>query len=297
MRLEDIATAIRSNPVVSEVSNRNLSVKMGKPLEAGPDKSVAFTSIPEWGENTFLQSILPSKLKRTPFQYSANSIAIPTSSKLSKSGEVSSRSIPQSTGSNIDTRSLPIMNSPLPENSTMRTFDNANIQQASEDDSATIVSRELALTTLRQNQLILSKLNRRQKPVTSTSSRSHILSVFPFALPTEIPTLNNIHLIFPYSASIVLFLTLLVAIVSALTARLMADKERRMWLESSETARMTSVLLQEEGGFWERGSGVGAGGWGLGPGACVEGLKMGYLGYILGDRPRRQDRLRISRTV
>lgn len=122
---------------------------------------------------------------------------------------------------------------------------------------------------------MLSKLNCRQKPVTSTSSRAHLLSVFPFVLPTEIPTLNSIPLIFLYSANIVLFLTLPVAIASALTAGFMADRERRMRLEGGETARMTSVLLQEEGGFWERGWGIGAGKWGLG--GDVEELKMGYF--------------------
>lgn len=47
-----------------------------------------------------------------------------------------------------------------------------------------------------------------------------------------------------------------------------------MRLEGGETARMTSVLLQE-GGFWERGWGIGAGKWGLG--GDVEELKMGYF--------------------
>lgn len=186
-----------------------------------------------------------------------------------------SRSSPQSTGSNIDTTSPTDREQPCSEK-----IDNANIQQASEDHGATIASRELAVTTLRENQLILSKPNCRQKPVTQTSSRAHLLSVFPFALPTEIPTLNNIPLIFLYSANLVLFLTLLVAIASALAAGLMADRERRMWLEGGETARMASVLLQDEGGFWERGWGVGAGEWGLG-GGVHRGKKDLELGVEL----------------
>lgn len=253
-RLEDITTALRSNPVDSEVSNRNLSVKMGKPLEAGSDKSVSFTSIPEWGEQ-LSPEYSPVKVEKEPFSLFSKFNCYTNFFKIFRSGELSSRSSLQSTGSNIDSTS-PINH----EQPSSGKFDKANIQQVSEDDSATIASRELALTTLRQNQLILSKLNRRQKPVTSTSSRSHLLSVFPFALPTEIPTPNNILLIFLFSANIILFLTLLVAIASALAAGLMADKERRMWLGGGETARVASVLLQEEGGFWERGWGVGAGG-------------------------------------
>ena len=52
-RLAGIAAAIRSNPVGSEVSNRNISVKVGKPTEPGPDKPISFASIPEWGEHFF----------------------------------------------------------------------------------------------------------------------------------------------------------------------------------------------------------------------------------------------------
>ncbi len=238
-RLADIAAAIRSNPVGWEVSNRNLSVKVGKPTEAGPDKPASFNSIPEWGEH-FFPEYSPVKVEKENL------------SVFSKfncyTNFFTSRSSPQSTGSNIDTTSSTNHEQPSSEK-----IDNANIQQASEDHGATIASRELAVTTLRQNQLMLSKLNCRQKPVTSTSSRAHLLSVFPFVLRTEIPTLNNIPLIFLYSANIVLILTLPVAIASALTAGFMADRERRMWVEGGDTARMASVLLQEEGGFWERG--------------------------------------------
>ena len=135
--------------------------------------------------------------------------------------------------------------------------------------------RELARRNLRQQNLILSKLER-QQPVTSPPSRFRSLRIFPFVLPpTENRTISNIPLIFLYIANIVLFLTFLIAIAWALAAGFMADSERRMWQAGGETARVASVLLESEGGFWEKGWGPGAEGWGLD--GDVEGLRMGYL--------------------
>lgn len=262
-RLEGIAAAIGSYPVGSEVSNKNSSVKVGKPPEAGPDRSVTFTSIPEWGEHFSLENA-PVKVEKDNLSVFSKLNCYTRFLNIFKRGEYSSRSGPQSDGSNIDTTSL--------TNPQQTSSDHANYQQASKDDGATIALRELARTTLRQNNLILSKLNRRQQPDTSTSSRSQRLSGFPFALQKEILPLKNIPLIFLCTANTVLFLALLVAIAWALAAGIMANRERKMWLENGETARMASVLLQPEGGFWEKAWGAGAGGWGLG--GDVEGLKI-----------------------
>lgn len=135
--------------------------------------------------------------------------------------------------------------------------------------------RKLVRKVLRQHDLILSKLER-QQPVTSPPSSFRSLRIFPFVLPpTENQTISNIHLIFLYIANIFLFLTFLIAIAWALAAGFMADSERRMWLAGGETARVASVLLESEGGFWEKGWGPGAEGWGQG--GDVEGLRMGYF--------------------
>lgn len=131
-RLEDIATAIRSNPVGSEVSNRNLFVKKGKPSEAGPDKSVSFTS--EWGEH-FSPEYSPVKFEKDPFSIFSKFNGYTNFFKISKSGEFSSRWSPQSTGSNIDTTSHTNQEQP-----SSGEFYIANTQQASGDDSATIAS-------------------------------------------------------------------------------------------------------------------------------------------------------------
>lgn len=132
--------------------------------------------------------------------------------------------------------------------------------------------RALARTTLRQNNIIFSKLDRLQL-ASSSSSRSHPISASSFEPPPT--TANNIPLIFLYTANTVLFLAFLVAIAWALAAGFMADRERKMWLAGGETARAASVLLERGGGFWEKGWGPGAGGWGLG--GDVEGLSRGYF--------------------
>lgn len=92
------------------------------------------------------------------------------------------------------------------------------------------------------------------------------------------------HTIFLYTANTAIFLTLLVAIAWALATGLMAKRERGIWLEGGETARMASVLLGPKGGFWDKGWGVGAGGWGQG--GEVERLKRRYLWYKFGDHSR-----------
>lgn len=267
-RLEDIAAAIRSNIVASEVPNSNSSVKVEKPSEVWPEKLDSFIDIPEW-EEYFAPENSPVKVEKDKLSVFSRLNFYTSFFNIFQSGEFFSRSSPQSTGSNIDTTSPA-----KPQQPSSQKSDNADNQQASEGAGATASVRELARQTLRQNKLILSTLNR-QPPVTSTSSRSHPPSFRPFAPPTEIPNLNRIPLILLYTANIVLFLTLLVAIAWALAAGLMANRERKMWLEGGETARMASVLLQPEGGFWEKGWGVGAGGWGLG--GDVEGLKRGYF--------------------
>lgn len=191
--------------------------------------------------------------------------------KIFSRGEFSSPSSTQSAGSNIETTS--------PTNPQKLPFEKSDIvhnQHALEDGrGVTITLRELARTTLRQHILILSKLSHRQHPVNihSTSSRSHPSFISPFVPPAGAPTVKNLSLIFLYTANIVLFLTFLVAIAWALAAGLMADRERKMWLEGGETARMASVLLEPEGGLWEKGWGFNAGWWGLG--GDVEGLKKG----------------------
>lgn len=141
--------------------------------------------------------------------------------------------------------------------------------------------RELARRNLSQQKLILSKL-KDQEPVTSPPSRFRFLSPvrflspFRFVLPPlENRTISNIPLILLYIANIILFLTFLIAIAWALAAGFMADSERRMWQAGGETARVASVLLESEGGFWEKGWGPGAEGWGLG--GDVEGLRTGYF--------------------
>lgn len=267
-KLEDIAAAIRSsNPVVgADVPNRNSSVAVGKPCEARPTKSVSFTNLPE-PRREHLFSTEMSRVKAEKAKMSVFSELIRYTSFLQyffKRGQCSSQSSPQSAGSGTETT--------CPTNPQKPPFEKSdkanNNQQASEDDGAAIVAlRELARTTLRQNHLILSKLKHRQQPVTSssTSSRSQPpLSVSPFVPPTEPPTISKIPLIFLYTANTVLFITFLVAIAWALAAGLMADREREMWLKGGETARMASLLLQPEGGFWEEGCGARARGCGLG---------------------------------
>ena len=46
----------------------NLSAKVGKPSEARPEKSVSFTTIPEWGKH-FCPEHSPIKVERTTYQY------------------------------------------------------------------------------------------------------------------------------------------------------------------------------------------------------------------------------------
>lgn len=274
-RLEDIAASIRSNPVGPEVPNRDCSVTGGNPREIRSKKSVSFINIPQWREYFSTESSPVKAEKRAK---------LPLFSKLAgytsflqffkRVGGCYAQSSLQSAGSNSETTSPTNPQQPPFEKS-----DNAHNQQASEDNVATTALRELASTTLYQNNLILSKLGHRQHPASlrSTSSRSHSPSVSPFVPPTKTPTaVNNMPLTLLYTANIFLFLTFLLAIAWALAAGLMADRERRMWLQGGETARMASVLLQPEGGFWEKGWGVGAGGWGVG--GDVEGLREeGYF--------------------
>lgn len=270
-RLEDIAVAIRSNPVGPEVPNRNCSV--GNLREAGPTKSVSFTNIPQWREyfSTGYSSVpAEKKAKLSVFRKLAGYTSF---LQFFKRGGCSAQSSIQPAGSNTETTSPT-----NPQEPPFAKSDIAHNQQASEDNGTTIALRELASTTLHQNNLILSKLGYRQYPVTSrsTSSRSHPPSVSPFVPPTKTPSVKITPLILLYTANIVLSLTFLVAVAWALAAGLMANRERRMWLQGGETARMTSVLLHPDGGFWEKGWGVGAGGWGVG--GDVEGLtEEGYF--------------------
>lgn len=272
-RLEDIAAAIRSNQLGPEVPNRNCSVTVGNPSEVRPTKSVSFTNIPQWREYFPTETspvIAGKKAKLSVFSKLAGYTSF---FQFFKRGECSAQSSLQSAGSNTKTTSATNSQEPPFEKS-----DNAHNQQASEDNGGTIALRELANKTLHQNNLILSKLGYRRNPVMSrpTSFRSHPPSVSPFVTPTKTRNVKNIPLILLYTANIVLFLIFLVAIAWALAAGLMADRERRMWLQSGETARMASVLLQPEGGFWEKGWGPGAGGWGVG--GDVEGLtEEGYF--------------------
>lgn len=272
-RLEDIAAATRSNPVGSEVPNRNCSVTVGYPSEVRPTKSVSFANIPQWREYFSTESSPVIAGKKAKLSVLSKLAGYTSYFQFFKRGECSAQSSLQSAGSNTGTTS-----STNPQEPPFKKSDNAHNQQASKDNGATIALRELASTTLHQNNLILSKLGYRQNPVMSrsTSSRSHPPSVSPFVPPTKNRTVKNVPLILLYTANIVLFLTFLVAIAWALAAGLMADRERRMWLQGGETARMASVLLQPEGGFWERGWGAGAGGWGVG--GDVEGLEgEGYF--------------------
>lgn len=266
-RLEDIAAAIRSNPVGREVPNRNCSITVANLREVRPTKSVSFTNIPQWREYFSTESSTVNAEKKAKLSLFSKLADYISFLPFFKRGECPVQSSLQSAGSNTETTSPTNPQEPPIEKSG-----NTHNQQASEDNGATIALRELASTTLHQNNLILSKLGYRQHPVAlrSTSSRSHPLSGFPFVPPTKTPSVNNISLILLYTANIALFLTFLVAIAWALAAGLMADRERRMWLQGGETARMASVLLQPEGGFWEKGWGVGAGGWGVG--GDVEGL-------------------------
>lgn len=272
-RLEDIAAAIRSNPVGSEVPNRNCSVTVGNPREVRPNKSVSFINIPQWREYFSTESSPVKAEKKAKLSIFSKMAGYTNFLQFFKRAGCSAQSSLQSAGSNTETTSPTNAQGPHFEKS-----ESAHNQQASEANGGTIALRELANTTLHQNNLILSKLGYRQHPVTSrsTSSRSHSPSVSPFIPPTKTPTVNSMPLILLYTANIVLFLTFLLAIAWALAAGLMADRERRMWLQGGETARMASVLLQPDGGFWEKGWGVGAGGWG--GGGDVEGLtEEGYF--------------------
>lgn len=127
----------------------DLFVKVGKPLEARPEKSTSFTTIPEWGEQ-FSPEYSPAKFAKDNLSFSKFN-CYTHSLRIFKSGEISSRSSLQSTGSNTDTTS-PTNHEQPSEQPSSAEFENANIQQSAKDDGATIASRELAVTTLRQNQ-------------------------------------------------------------------------------------------------------------------------------------------------
>lgn len=265
-RLEDVAAAIRSNPVGPEVVDRNSSVIVENRLETRPIKSLSFTKIAKWREH-FYTKIFPVKAEKAKLSGFSKLVGYTSFLKFFRLDEFSSPSSTQSAGSNTETTSPTNPHRPPLEKS-----DIAHNQHALEDiRGVTITLQELARTTLRQHNLILSKLSHRQHPVNvhSTSSRSHPSFISPYVPPAGAPTVKNLSLIFLYTANIVLFLTFLVAIAWALAAGLMADRERKMWLEGGETARMASVLLEPEGGLWEKG-------WGLG--GDVEGLKKG--GYF-----------------
>lgn len=268
-RLEDIAAAIRSNKVGSEFPNRNCSVAAGNPSEFRPTKSVSFTKTPQWREYFSTESfpvLIGKKAKLSVFNKLAGYYT--RFFQCFKRSERSAQSSLQSAGSNTES-----ISSTNPIETPFEKPDNAHNQQASKGSGATIALRELASTTLHQNNLILSKLGYRQNAAMarSTSTRSPPPFVSPFSPPTKTRTVKKVPLILLYTVNIVLFLALLVAIAWALVAGLMAESERRMWLQGGETARMASVLLQPEGGFWERGWGAGAGGWGVG--GDVEALR------------------------
>lgn len=267
-RLEAIAAAIKTNPVRLEHPNSKSSFNPGKPLEAGSSKSVSFTNLPE-RRDQFCPENSPVKAEKAILSVFSKLVSYTSFFGIFKKGESSPLANLRSTGSKTDTTSPTNPRQPSPKK-----CNKANTQKSPEENSATIALRELALTTLRQNNLILAKLNLRQSPLTSSSSCPHLQPVPP-SVPTENRTTNNIPLIILYTANILLFLTFLIAIAWALAAGLMADRERRMWLAGGETARIGSVILQPEGGFWEKGWGVGAGGWVLG--GDVEGFEEGVL--------------------
>lgn len=220
-------------------------------------ESSAESSLQSAGSNTELTTG-PTNHQEPPFEKSDNP-------HFFKRGEYSAESSLQSANSNTELTRGPTNHQELP----FEKSDNAhNQQQASEDKCAAIALRELASKTLHQNNLILSKLGHRcQQSVTSrsTSSRSKQPPSVPdpFVPPTKTPTtVSKTPLFLLYTVNIILSLSFLVAIAWAFAAGIMAERERRMWLQGGETARMASVLLQPDGGFWEKKWGPGARGWG-----------------------------------
>lgn len=208
-RLEGIAAAIRSNPVGPVVSNGNSPVTLGKPREARPTRSVSFTNIPQWREHLSTEKS-PVKAEKAKLSvFFSKLIHYTNFLKFLNRDERASQSRLQSAGSNTESTSP---NNPLKP--PFKKSDNTDNQQVPGGYDAIITLRKLARTALRQNNLIFSKLNRRQQPVVlnSTSSRSHPPSVSHPVPPKETPTIKNFPLIILYTANIVFFLTLLVAI-------------------------------------------------------------------------------------
>lgn len=201
-RLNDIAAAIRSNQVGPEVLNGNSSVTLGKPCEARPTRSVSFTNNPQGREHFSSEKSLVKAEKAKLSVFFSKLIHYTNFLKFLNRDECSSQSSLQSAGSNIATTSPNNPQKPPFEKS-----DTTDNQQASGGYGAIITLRKLERTALRQNNLILSKLNRRQQPVmlSSTSSRSHPPSVSPFVPPTGTPTVENFPLIILYTAIVVFF--------------------------------------------------------------------------------------------
>lgn len=267
-RLKDIAAAVRTSPAGCEVLDRNFSVKGGKPSRAEPSKLVFFTNFPKRRVD-FSPENSPVKADKANLSVFGRFARFTSFLKIFRRGESSSQSNLPSAESNNDTTGP---TNPL--NLSAEKFDLGDTRQAPEVIGTTTALRELARKSLRQHSLILSKLNR-QQPLIPSSSSSHPSPVSTFVPPTKNRVTYNIPLIFLYTANIVLFLIFLVTIAWALATGFMADSERRMWLAGGETARMVSALLEHEGGFWEKGWGPGAGGWGLG--GDVESLRRGYF--------------------
>lgn len=254
-KLEDIAAAIRSNSVGQEVLNRNCSVTVENLGEIRLSKPVSSINTPQWREYFSTESCPVMAVKKAKLSVFSRLAGYISFFQFFKRVESSAESSLQSAGINTELITGPTNRQEPP----FEKSDNAHNQQAPVDP---IVLRELASISLHQNNLILSKLDHHQQSVTSrpASSRSHPQSVpDPFVPPTKTSTVSKIPLFTLYATNIILFLIFLVAIVWALAAGIMAERERRMWLQGGETARLASVLLQPEGGFWEKGWGAGAG--------------------------------------
>lgn len=222
-------------------------------------ESSAESSLQSAGSNTELTTG-PTNHQEPPFEKSDQESPFEKSDNahLLQRGECSAESSLETAGSNNELTTGPTNHREPP----FEKSDNAhNQQQASEDKCAAIALRELAAKTLHQNNLILSKLGHRcQQSVTSRSTSSRSRSQQPpsvpdpFVPPTKTSTtVSKIPLFILYTFNIILFLSFLVAITWAFATGIMAERERRMWLQGGETARLASVLLEPDGGFWEKG--------------------------------------------
>ncbi|MCJ1345365.1 hypothetical protein MMC31_003572, partial [Peltigera leucophlebia] len=213
-RLEEIAAAVRTNPVGSGVPDRKPSVNGGKPSKTESSKLASFANFPQRRDDCSS----PVKAEKANLSVFSIFACFTNFLNIFKRGDSSSESNPQSTGSNTDTTDStnPLdLSNPLSLSATdSDIWDN---RQTSAEIGSPIALRELARKTVRQNSLILSKLNR-QQPLISSSSTSHPPPISTLVPQTGSGTANSIPLIFLYTANIVLFLIFLVAIAWALAA-------------------------------------------------------------------------------